>query len=344
MYLRNDEGFLEHPKTLALCRIVQNPEGAVFIQRVWVWAVRSSPDGNLTGLEPADIEDIAKWRGTSGALYAALVGVGFIDELEGGARRVLHDWHDWTGADVRELEAEARRKRVDRRHRAGKCGGAAGDEPCPICVRGGTASGGPSADSRRMSTVDQTRPVQTRPDPEKKKTGRSEDTSSSGTAASPPVPASPTLLVFPTVRGKKSGATEWHYTEAVEAELREYFPGTDIRSAVREALGWVKAKQANKKTANGMLAFVQGWLRRARARGEHKLPSGSPSESRRAAEAGLGLYCDWHKQPLNEGRPSQRPKESCPSCKHLTARERVRPSSGPATIGALADEMPGWGK
>jgi hypothetical protein len=178
-------------------------------------------------------------------------------------------------------------------------------------------------------------------------TGRSEDTSSSGeVAGTPPAPASPALLVFPTVRGKKSGGTEWRYTEAVEAELREYFPNTDVRAAARAALAWVKAKPERRKTGRGMMAFLTGWLGRAQQRGDHRIPTGSngsTSESRGApAGAGLALYCDWHKQPLNDGKPSRRPKPTCPSCKHLTARERVGGSDGPTPVGALADELPGW--
>lgn len=171
-----------------------------------------------------------------------------------------------------------------------------------------------------------------------------EDSSVSGVAAgTPPAPAAPALLVFPTVRGKKNGPTKWHYTAELETELREYFPGLDVRAAVRAGLAWVKAKNANRKTADGMRRFVTGWLNRAQNRGEHRLPSGSPSESRRApAGGGLEDYCDWHKDARNDGKPSRRPKESCPSCKHLTARERVRSSDGPMPIGALEDELPVW--
>jgi hypothetical protein len=165
MYLQIDEGFDTHRKTLALCRILGNPEGGMFLMRLWKWACRSSPDGDLTGTEPSDLEEIVRFRGAPGAFYAAAVAVGFIDELPGGARR-LHDWGDWTGGDLVEMAKEARRKWWARQHAKGSCGGVTGHPehgPCPICSRnhsdsGGSASGGPSADRRRTSTVDKTSP------------------------------------------------------------------------------------------------------------------------------------------------------------------------------------------
>lgn len=343
MYLRLDEGFFTHPKTLALCRILQNREAGMFILRLWRWAVRSSPSGDLSGMDPQDIEDIAQWRGPPGACYAALASVEFIDELAAGGR-VLHDWHDWTGADVEELQAEARRKWWYRRHTAKppKCGGALGrPEACPICVREAAPSAGRPPDIRRTSAVDQARPGQTRPD----QTGGREDSSSSGEAAGPPAPATPALLTFPTVRGRGEGGETWPYTQELEDELRGYFPTLDVRAAVLASLAWVKAKPERRKTAKGMRRFVTDWLGRAQNRGEHQLSRGSTSESRRApAGSGLELYCDWHKQALNDGKPSRRPKSTCPSCKHLTARERVTGDSGPTSIGAIVDEMPGWAK
>jgi hypothetical protein len=169
MWLQIDEGFDTHRKTLALCRILGNPEGGMYLLRLWKWACRSSPDGNLTGTEPADLEEIVRFRGAPGAFYAAAVAVGFVDELPGGEKR-LHDWADWTGGDLVEMAKEARRKWWARQHAKGSCGGVSGHPdqgPCPICTRdhsdsGGNMSGGPSADRRRTSTVDKTSPGKTR--------------------------------------------------------------------------------------------------------------------------------------------------------------------------------------
>jgi hypothetical protein len=346
MYLRLDEGAPTHRKTLAMCRILGNQEALMFMIRLWTWACRSSPRGDLTGTEPEDIEQIARWRGAPGAFYAAAVGVGFIEETPAGGR-VLHDWEDWTGGDIEEMAAEARRKWWFRRHNATPraCGGVDGEpEPCPICLR--HSSGGPSADGRRTSTVDKTRPGKTRQDKTRSRsqTDGREDSSVSGVAAgTPPSPAAPALLVFPTVRGKKAGPTEWHYTAELEAEFREYFPGLDVRAAVRAALAWVKAKEANRKTADGMRRFVTGWLNRAQNRGEHRLPSGSTQGGPKAAPVGgLADYCDWHKDARNDGKPSRRPRPTCPCCKELTARERVGSSDGPTSAGAIVDELPAW--
>jgi hypothetical protein len=273
VYLRLDEGYDTHRKTMALCRLLKNSEAGIFPIRLWTWACRSSPTGDLTGADVADLERIMRWRGRSGNLFAALVAAGFIDQERD--RTVLHDWAEWTGADIEGMEADARRRRYARRHASGQCGGTV--EKCPICARTNSVTAGQSAANPRTAGVVQTRPDQTRQDKTRsEKTGGEEDLSSSGVAAEPPAPASPALLVFPTVRGRSSGPTEWHYTEAVEAELREYFPALDVRSAVRGALGWVKAREANRKTAGGMMRFLTGWLQRAQNRGEGRdRPNGS---------------------------------------------------------------------
>jgi hypothetical protein len=177
MYLRIFEGFPRHPKTMALRRLTGNREAGMYMLRLWEWACRSAPTGDLGKAQPGDIEAVVEWVGAPGVCYAAMVAVGFIDETPDG-RREIHDWEDWTGADVLELEADARRQRWRRRHARGKCGGAAGlPEPCPICLREGggaeeAASAGRPPDIRRTSRVVQSSPVQARTEQREEKEPR----------------------------------------------------------------------------------------------------------------------------------------------------------------------------
>jgi len=157
---------------------------------------------------------------------------------------------------------------------------------------GPTDSGGTrSTDSResREPLARESRLTGTGTRTKERTTERGEDTSFSGAAGkTPPTPADEprALLTFPTVRGSERGPTEWHYTEALEGELRGCFPTLDVRSAVRASLAWIMANESNRKTARGMRRFVTNWLQRAQNRGENQLLQGSLAGSRRLVSNG----------------------------------------------------------
>lgn len=110
MYLEIDDGFLEHPKTLRFCRVVREPCGAVYLMRLWTWATKSAPDGDLTGLEPEDVELPLRWSGEPGACFAALVACGFIDVDPNGSH-AIHNWGARTGGSIVRMEERANEKR-----------------------------------------------------------------------------------------------------------------------------------------------------------------------------------------------------------------------------------------
>lgn len=182
MYLEIDEGFIGHRKTMRLCGLMQDPNAFAYLLRLWTWAVRSAPDGRLTGMEPLDLEIAAGYRHLDGKLYAALVRSGFIDERD-GAPVELHGWMKRTGLAIRRMADGAERKRIARNHAANHKTKA--DPTCELCKsRAGKSAGaglsededatvpGQSADCPRTRTVssedcqapDQTRPDQSRPD------------------------------------------------------------------------------------------------------------------------------------------------------------------------------------
>lgn len=173
MYLQIDEGFVGHPKTRAFCGRMQDPNAAMYLIKLWTWAVRSAPAGDLSEMNAWSIEDVVGYRLADGKCYAAMVACGFIDEVEVGAPKAIHNWARRTGGDIVKMENEAERKRVLRAHRNNKCdpgscpfhkrsgdvrtivGPTSGDES----DRGeGTAVGRPQDDPDQ----DKTRPVQAR--------------------------------------------------------------------------------------------------------------------------------------------------------------------------------------
>lgn len=92
MYLETDEGFPGHRKTLRLCTLLKCDTADAYPVRLWAWAVRSAPDGDLTGMDPAEIEMAVRYRRMDGKLFEALVGAGFIDRGEDGSLAISRDF------------------------------------------------------------------------------------------------------------------------------------------------------------------------------------------------------------------------------------------------------------
>lgn len=91
-------------------------------------------------------------------------------------------------------------------------------------------------------------------------------------AAAPPARSTgPPVMVFECVRGKKSEEPEWALTAGQLAEWAAAFEGTDVAQCCREALAWVRAKPANRKTADGMEQFLFRWIKRDRDRGKNRI-------------------------------------------------------------------------
>jgi 5-methylcytosine-specific restriction endonuclease McrA len=111
MYLRIDENFASHPKTIAFVGRLQDPNAAMYLIKLWTWAVRSCPDGDLSEMLPWSIEDIVGYRHQDGKCYAAMVASGFVEEIETGSPRAIHNWAKRTGGDIAKMETEAQRKR-----------------------------------------------------------------------------------------------------------------------------------------------------------------------------------------------------------------------------------------
>lgn len=96
-------------------------------------------------------------------------------------------------------------------------------------------------------------------------------------------PESPEFLTFPCV-GK--GPDAYRITEAGVQRLAALFPGPDVRQSLRNALAWILANPAKRKTARGMDRFVTGWLTRDQESGRvprQAVGAGLSNEDRAAA-------------------------------------------------------------
>ncbi len=173
MYLEIDEGFISHHKTIRFCALLQNTEAWSHIQRLWTWACRSCPTGDLTGMDPIEVELAMGWRDMDGRAYAAAVRAGFIDESEPGKPIAIHNWGKRTGASIEKMQQQAVEKKARRAHLDGKCSGTT--DGCRFCAKGlsqgqtsarATSVLGHPPDDPPLSNghLTQTRPDQTRPD------------------------------------------------------------------------------------------------------------------------------------------------------------------------------------
>lgn len=154
-------------------------------------------------------------------------------------------------------------------------------------------------------------------------------------AAAAARPPAEVVLMFPTIRGARSGPEEWAFTEAEAAVLREGYPHLDVQGHVRAAWAYLMARPEKRKTAVRMMAFLTGWLGRRQDAGAGELRYATrPADQRPPALPGL---CGFHAQAENAMRPTKHPRpDACSDCKHLVAAARTR-ASEPQSIGQLLE-------
>lgn len=95
-------GTPQHPKTLALIRTlgVLKPHAVGLLELLWHFTATYAPAGDIGRWPDAVIEGACGWEGDSGALLAALVSCGWVDEHP-THRLLVHDWHEHSDRHVR---------------------------------------------------------------------------------------------------------------------------------------------------------------------------------------------------------------------------------------------------
>ena len=151
MYVELHSRTRYHPKTKKLSRHLDITRNSAigYITTLWMWVLDMAPDGDLSSFDEEDIEDAVYWDGPAGALVAAMVVVGLLDEGPDGL--LVHDWTDYS----QRLKA-ADRKRKER-HRKQKTTHNVSQDKRDTGV---TVTG----QSQMSHDVTLTRPDQTRPD------------------------------------------------------------------------------------------------------------------------------------------------------------------------------------
>lgn len=141
------------------------------------------------------------------------------------------------------------------------------------------------------------------------------------------------LLIFPTVRGKRSGAVEWRLTRSVATELREGYPDLDVLAEARKARAWILAKPERRKTSGGMMSFLVGWLGRSQNSGKGARTGTDPAAQTHAAKpqrAPPPELCTFHREIADKA--SSDPYRWCALCRKFGARPRRNGTSEPEAI------------
>jgi hypothetical protein len=87
--------FYDHPKTKRLAKSLGVNVGMAgyHLQRLWMWAWRFAPEGDLVGVSEDEIADAAGLKRTDAVLKLVLAG--WLDSIDGGY--AIHDWFEHSG-------------------------------------------------------------------------------------------------------------------------------------------------------------------------------------------------------------------------------------------------------
>lgn len=109
-WIESHQTLKDHPKTRRLARYlkISVPAAIGHLHCLWWWALDYAQDGDLSKYEPADIADAAMWEGDAEEFVAALVKAGFLDQDNEDLR--IHDWDEYTGRLIAEIETKKKRK------------------------------------------------------------------------------------------------------------------------------------------------------------------------------------------------------------------------------------------
>lgn len=130
------------------------------------------------------------------------------------------------------------------------------------------------------------------------------------------LPPAEVLVSFPTVPGRKGGATEWGLTPDGVALLQEAFPDVDIVIEAKRAKLWVLGQMSRRKTAGGMLEFLRRWI--TRDVNDGKAAKRRTTTPTAAAKNGTPRACWFHRTTTDKPAPNNDPL--CVTCQKYITR------------------------
>lgn len=103
------QALLTHRKTGRLMRAldISRPTAVGHLVALWCWSLDNAPEGDLAGMEAADLAESAYWDEDPAVFVGGLIQAGWIDDTPTGW--ALHDWYDFAGRLIDQRRANAER-------------------------------------------------------------------------------------------------------------------------------------------------------------------------------------------------------------------------------------------
>lgn len=95
-WIRVEQDYFDHPKTLHLKHLADDPTADIYPLRLWAWALKHAPEGDLSRFSPAVLKAAVQWKCPSKDFIAAMKETGFLEVAAGGGL-MIHDWKEHTG-------------------------------------------------------------------------------------------------------------------------------------------------------------------------------------------------------------------------------------------------------
>ncbi len=128
-WIRVDVDMPEHPKMLQLAEHLGVREAWPYVFRLWCWAAKVAPSGELGNAPARGLAQAAGWGGAPPKFLEGVLAVGLVEATPSGFR--LHDWRERYGKYLERLEKDRERKRRKGDDEPSNSAGSSGGVPSP---------------------------------------------------------------------------------------------------------------------------------------------------------------------------------------------------------------------
>jgi hypothetical protein len=113
MWIQSDTSLGDHPKLWRMSNLLGVDTVACIghLHLLWWWCVSYAPDGDLSDFTPEAIARACRWGGDPKQFLRGLKQSGFLDVDPDGNTVTVHDWNEYTGRRLAQMEEARRRAR-----------------------------------------------------------------------------------------------------------------------------------------------------------------------------------------------------------------------------------------
>ncbi len=266
-------GTHNHLKMKRLKRLLQVPlyRAVGILEMLWLLCVDCCDEGNIGKFTDEEIADYLEWDGDACELVRALANSGWLD-ANTEQRYVVHDWLEHCPSFIKDRVRMRRAREVkeqkntlpDHQQRTYVSSSPNNLEPSRTDHE-------PDAACHVSSYSIPSQSIPTQPIPVVCPETNAEPSS----AGPPPQPqvVEPAVMEFPC----DGNPNAWRLTTSQLDQWQTLFPSLDIRAECQNALAWVLALPARRKTARGMPKFLVNWFGKSQNRGGQRAALSRPT-------------------------------------------------------------------